>query len=1154
MKKLLAAMSALIIQSCSLLSYADTPPQVINKTCSANQFFNKIAPGTGNITCLQPTYSGISNTPTFADSVQISSNIVTLVNDLLNPGNSKFYGTDSGGVRGFYDVPVAASSVGTIDSQTASANGGTIATNSLYFQSASVSNPGLVNNTTQSFSGNKTFTGTVGASNLSGTNTGDVTLGAVGSTPNANGASLSGQVLTIQPADGTNPGSLTAGAQSIGGAKTFTGAISASNLSGTNTGDISIGTANGLSLTGQVLSLGLSSTSTTGALSSTDWNTFNNKAVAGNYITALTGDVVATGPGSVSSTIQSNVVSNAKLAQMAANTIKGNNTAGLANASDLTVSQTNTLLGDVTTLGAVGAVPNANGASISGNTLNLQAADGTNPGALTAIAQNIGGAKNFLGQIQTGTPTTDAGASILVSNTGSGTDQKALSLQLAGTSAATGSVRGIQINLSTAASAFTAPQVLGVNIPAASAGAGSTITRAVGVLASPQTAGGTGNAEFSDNVAFSGNFVLNFSSSNASSFAGPITASQLNANSVQVGSAANTINGLSTIINTGTLTLPTSTDTLVGRATTDTLSNKTIASPTVTGVLKIADGTAGAPSLALSSDPTTGLHKATGTSIATSIGGSDVLTVNSGGTITTGSNQATSFVSTASNVASSGTVRLANADNIKFRNSGNSADIILGVGSSDAVASYAGIDLANISGSQTLTNKTISGSSNTLSNIADGSLSTSYVKADGTRNLTGDWGVGAFRMAIGTTSASGNSSYLDIGNNAAAAGILSSTNQQGIAVDYTVSSNATVGAEGVDSFVRTANTSFTVPVVSNFKADTISKGAASTITRSIQYEASGDLSAGTNNAQYSDNESFSGNWAFNLASTRANTFGGTMTAASFIPSSSTIPTNGLYLSAANEVSLATNSAQRFSIGSSGTMTANTTDLEVSNTSSVFARLISSGASQTAQFRLQTGATGGSAFITFQALASADWSIGEDASDGKFKIDNGASPGSNTRFSMTQAGVGTFSQGLQFATSGGTPSTLNYYEEGSFTALFNAGAGSGGSSNSFTVKFVRNGSVVTLSFPIMSGMTTGGSGSPAFSTASATIPTRIRPTVNQYGMDLASVSNAQPSSPGVYIVQSSGEIDLYREPTLAVNWPTNNANNGALAFSVTYTLN
>lgn len=120
--------------------------------------------------------------------------------------------------------------------------------------------------------------GTITGSNLSGTNTGDVTLTAVGSSPNANGASLAGQVLTLQPADGTNPGLLTSGAQSIGGAKTFTGAISASNLSGTNTGNVTLGTANGLSLVGQALSLGLSSTSTTGALSSTDWNTFNNVA------------------------------------------------------------------------------------------------------------------------------------------------------------------------------------------------------------------------------------------------------------------------------------------------------------------------------------------------------------------------------------------------------------------------------------------------------------------------------------------------------------------------------------------------------------------------------------------------------------------------------------------------------------------------------------------------------------------------------------------------------------------------------------------------------------------------------------------------------------------------------------------------------------
>ncbi len=40
---------------------------------------------------------------------------------------------------------------------------------------------------------------------------------------------------------------------------------------------VTLGTVNGLSLSGQVLSLGLASASANGALSSTDWNTFNNK-------------------------------------------------------------------------------------------------------------------------------------------------------------------------------------------------------------------------------------------------------------------------------------------------------------------------------------------------------------------------------------------------------------------------------------------------------------------------------------------------------------------------------------------------------------------------------------------------------------------------------------------------------------------------------------------------------------------------------------------------------------------------------------------------------------------------------------------------------------------------------------------------------------
>jgi len=48
---------------------------------------------------------------------------------------------------------------------------------------------------------------------------------------------------------------------------------------------------------------------------------------------------------------------------------------------------------------------------------------------------------------------------------------------------------------------------------------------------------------------------------------------------------------ISTITNTGTLTLPTSTDTLVGRATTDTLTNKTLTAPVINIAINAQTGT-----------------------------------------------------------------------------------------------------------------------------------------------------------------------------------------------------------------------------------------------------------------------------------------------------------------------------------------------------------------------------------------------------------------------------------------------------------------------------------------------------------------------------------------------------------------------------------
>lgn len=66
------------------------------------------------------------------------------------------------------------------------------------------------------------------------------------------------------------------------------------------------------------INVATSSGSTVGLLTAADWTTFNGKQPAGSYLTALTGDVTASGPGSSVATIANGAITNVKVAAGAA--------------------------------------------------------------------------------------------------------------------------------------------------------------------------------------------------------------------------------------------------------------------------------------------------------------------------------------------------------------------------------------------------------------------------------------------------------------------------------------------------------------------------------------------------------------------------------------------------------------------------------------------------------------------------------------------------------------------------------------------------------------------------------------------------------------------------------------------------------------------
>jgi hypothetical protein len=136
----------------------------------------------------------------------------------------------------------------------------------------------------------------------------------------------------------------------------------------------------------------------------------------------------------------------------------------------------------------------------------------------------------------------------------------------------------------------------------------------------------------------------------------------------------------------------------------------------------------------------------------------------------------------------------------------------------------------------------------------------------------------------------------------------SSANQALTGISSVALPGATSGTITVTPASVAGTTAITVPATSGTLVTTGDSGTVTSTMIADGTIVNGDISASAAIAGTKISPDFG---AQNTITT------GTSTAASFIPTSSTVPTNGVYLPAANSVALATNGTQRLSIDSNG---------------------------------------------------------------------------------------------------------------------------------------------------------------------------------------------------------------------------------------------